>query len=175
MNEIVREIRLSKGTVNNIIQAWKSQLAGTDIEEIRGFMSEVRKSGIAIGECAQGFRIVQLLKKFDIYDEFDVGVNEDDLDSDLDESNFPDNRNPYDPHTAETTNRQHNNDNNKANMENNQIIYFLEHIYKNCNNLGVKPNIIMHWIEDLLLSFPDLNTESDKDSIYNDTKGFRYE
>lgn len=56
-------------------------------------------------------------------------------------------------------------------MENNQIIYFLEHIYKNCNNLGVKPNIIMQWIEDLLLSFHDLNTESDKDSVYNDTKG----
>ena len=52
-------------------------------------MSEVRKSGITIEECAQGFRIVQLLKKFDINDEFDFSMNEDeneDLDLDVHKS-----------------------------------------------------------------------------------------
>ncbi len=86
MNEIARETLLSKGTVYNIIQDWRSKIVGINIEEIRAFMSEVRKSGITIEECAQGFRIVQLLKKFDINDEFDVSVNEDeneDLDLDI--------------------------------------------------------------------------------------------
>ena len=74
MNEIVRKTPLSKGTVNNIIQDWMANIAGTDLEEIRAFTSEIRKSGITIEECAQGFRIVRLLKKFNINDEFDVHV-----------------------------------------------------------------------------------------------------
>ncbi len=97
MNEIVRETPLSKGTVNNIIKDWRSNIAGTNIEEIRAFTSEVRKSGITIEECAQGLRIVQLLKKFDINDEYDVSVNEDgfeDLDLDVDKSNPLTNPNP---------------------------------------------------------------------------------
>jgi hypothetical protein len=63
MNEIVREIPLSKGTVHGIIQDWRSNVGGTNIEEIRAFTSEVRKSGITIEECAQGYRIIQLFKK----------------------------------------------------------------------------------------------------------------
>ncbi len=97
MNEIVRETPLSKGTVNNIIKDWRSNIAGTNIEEIRAFTSEIRKSGITIEECAQGLRIVQLLKKFDINDEYDVSVNEDgfeDLDLDVDKSNPLTNPNP---------------------------------------------------------------------------------
>jgi hypothetical protein len=35
MNDIVRETPLSKGTVNNIIQDWRSNIGGTNIEEIR--------------------------------------------------------------------------------------------------------------------------------------------
>ena len=40
MNEIVRETPVSKGTVNNIIQDWRSNIVGTNIEEIRAFTSE---------------------------------------------------------------------------------------------------------------------------------------
>ena len=58
MNEIVREIPVYKGTVNNIIQDWRSNIVGTNIEEISAVTSEVRKSGITVEECAQGFRIV---------------------------------------------------------------------------------------------------------------------
>lgn len=64
MNDIVLEIPLSKGTVHSIIQDWRSNIGGTNIEEIRAFTSEVRKSGITIEECAQGFRIIQLLRKY---------------------------------------------------------------------------------------------------------------
>lgn len=71
MNEIEHETPLSKGTVNNIIQEWKAKINGTDIEEIRGFIAEVRKSGITLQECAQAFRIANLLTKMGVYDEFD--------------------------------------------------------------------------------------------------------
>ena len=173
MNEIVRETPVSKGTVNNIIQDWRSNIVGTNIEEIRAFTSEVRKSGITIEECAQGFRIVQLLKKFNINDEFDVSVNEEDeyedLDLDVDESSPLTNHNPSAQHTNEITNF-HDNDNKKSTkIENNKVIYFLEHIYKNCKRLGITPNIMTEWMEDLLLSSDDLATKSDKDNDYDDT------
>lgn len=53
MNEIVRETPLSKGTVYSIIQDWRSNIGGTNIEEIRAFTSEVRKSGITIEVCSR--------------------------------------------------------------------------------------------------------------------------
>jgi cell division protein FtsB len=77
MNEIVKETSLSKGTVNNIIQDWKARINGTDIEEIRGFISEVKKSGMTLQECAQAFRIANTLKKLSIYDEFDERMVDD--------------------------------------------------------------------------------------------------
>lgn len=108
MNEIVREIPLSKGTVNNVIQDWRSNIVGTNIEEIRAFTSEARKSGITIGECAQGFRIVQLLKKFDINNEFDDSVNEEDeygdWDLDVVSSNSRTNHNQSIQHSNEIIN-----------------------------------------------------------------------
>ena len=176
MNEIVRETPVSKGTVNNIIQDWRSNIVGINIEEIRAFTSEVRKSGITIEECAQGFRIIQLLKKFDINDEFDASVIGEDeeyedlnLDLDVDKSSFLTNHNLSAQHTNEVTNL-HINDNKKSpKIENNKVIYFLEHIYKNCKKLGITPNIITDWIEDLLSSFDDLATENDKDNDYDDT------
>jgi predicted peroxiredoxin len=111
MNDIVRETLLSKGTVNNIIQDWRSNIDGTNIEEIRAFTSEVRKSGVTIVECAQGFRTVQLLKKFDINDEFDSSSENvedeyeyEDLDPDVDKSSSITNHNPSTQHTNEVTN-----------------------------------------------------------------------
>ena len=171
MNKIVREIPLSKGTINNIIQDWRSNIGGANIEEIRAFTSEARKSDITIEECAQGFRIVQLLQKFDIYDEFEVRVNDEDKDLDfgIDISNSLTKHNPSAQHTNEI-NIPHNNGNKKSTMiENNKIIYFLDHIYKNCKKLGITPNIMREWIEDLLSSFHDLATESEKDNDYDDT------
>jgi hypothetical protein len=172
MNEIVREIPLSKGTVHGIIQDWRSNVGGTNTEEIRAFTSEVRKSGITIEECAQGYRIIQLFKKFDINDEFDVGVYEEyeheDLELDVDKSNFPTTHDPSTQHTNEITNPNENGNKKSTKIENNKIIYFLDHIYKNCKNLGITPNIMTEWIEDLLLSFYDFATEIDKDNDYND-------
>ena len=172
MNEIVRETPLSKGTVNNILQDWRLKIKGTDIEEIRAFTSEVRKSGITIEECAQGFRIVQLLKKFDITDEFDVSVNRtdefEDLDLDANNSDFIIDKNPSAQYGNAATNFN-NNVNISTKTEIYNIPYFLNHIYKNCKKHDITPNIVIGWIDDLLSSFHDLDTESDEDNDYIDT------
>jgi hypothetical protein len=72
MNEIADELPLSKGSVHKIIKEWRSSPQATDVDDIRIFMAEVRKSGINITECIEGFRILNILKKFGVYDEFEV-------------------------------------------------------------------------------------------------------
>ena len=97
------------------------------------------KSGITVEECAQGFRIVQLLRKFDVYDEFDVSGNEEDeyeeLDLDVDMSSSLANHNPSTKHTNGATNPYFIGNKKSPKIKNNKIIYFLEHIYKNCKSL----------------------------------------
>jgi len=180
MNEIVREIPLSKGSVNNIIQDWISAIGGTNIEEIRAFTSKVRKSGITIEECAQGFRIVQLLKKFDINDEFDDVMNDEgeyereDLDLNIDKSDLP-SQNPSAQHSDKIREIHYRINKKRAEVENNNIIYFLEHIYKNCKKLGITANIMISWIEDLISYFYEFATESDNHDDYDDTNSLGIE
>jgi len=169
MNEIAREIPLSKGTVNNIIQDWRSTIGGTNIDEIRAFTSEVRKSGITIQECAQGYRIVHLLKKFGINDEFNDIMNDEGEYEGEDWGLKPDKSNLLTQNSsAQYSNKVakvHNTMNKKkTELEYNNIIYFLEHIYKNCKRLGITPNIMSIWIEDLLSYFHELGTEPDNDN-----------
>ncbi|HEU5120919.1 MAG TPA: hypothetical protein VFT71_08010 [Candidatus Nitrosocosmicus sp.] len=71
MNEIADELQLSKGSVHKIIKEWRSSPDAADIDDIRTFMGEIRKSGTNITECVEGFRILNILKKFGVYDEFD--------------------------------------------------------------------------------------------------------
>ena len=73
LDQIAVETNLSKGTVYNLIKRWKDNLGSAGIEEIREFAIIVRKSGMTIQECAQGFRIAQILKEFGINDEFEDG------------------------------------------------------------------------------------------------------
>ncbi len=172
MNEIVRKTSLSKGTVYNIIQDWMANIAGTNLEEIRAFTSEIRKSGITIEECAQGFRIIRLLKKFNINDEFDVdGYDEDEyeenLDLNADEFKSITNNNTSAQYTKGVPSFRASNSKKSTKIENNPIIIFLDHIYKNCEKLGITPNIMTEWIDDLLTFSHDLDTESDKDHDYD--------
>lgn len=122
-------------------------------------------------KCAQGFRIIQLLKKFDINDEVNVYEEDEheDLDLNLDKSNFVKYHDPSTQNTNEITNSNENGNKKSTKIENNKIIYFLDHIYKNCKRLNITPNIVIEWIEDLLSSFHDFATESDKDNDCNDT------
>ena len=79
MNEIVKEIPLSKGTVNNIVHHWKASINGTDVEEIRIFLAEFRKSNMSIQESVQGFRVANILEKLQVHDKFDEWMEDDRL------------------------------------------------------------------------------------------------
>ena len=74
LDQIAKETGLSKGTVYNLVKRWKDKLGSIGIEEIREFATIVSKSGMTIQECAQGFRIAQILKELGINDEFEDGM-----------------------------------------------------------------------------------------------------
>ena len=67
---IARETGISQGTVTGIITKWKEKMVKPDIENLRESAILVKKSGIVVGECAEGFRNGKMLKL--------LGVNDDD-------------------------------------------------------------------------------------------------
>lgn len=70
--KISKENNISKGSVSNIIRDWRFRIAVPDIQVLREFSVTVRKSGITIEQCAQGFRFIQILSSFGISDEPDA-------------------------------------------------------------------------------------------------------
>ena len=71
MDEIAEELPLSKGAVHKIIKDWRYSSKSPDIDDIRLFMVEVRKAGTNFSECIESFRLLNILRKFRVYDEFD--------------------------------------------------------------------------------------------------------
>jgi len=66
MNQIVAETGVSKGKVHYTINRWKEAIGVSDIDELREFSVAVKKSGISIRQCAQGFRMINILKNLGI-------------------------------------------------------------------------------------------------------------
>jgi hypothetical protein len=140
---ISKEIGISTGGVSNIIREWKRGIRLPEIDALRDFAKGVEKSEISIAQCAQGYRIIQLMK--------DLGISDD---SELD--GYTDNNN---------------NDNSSIRSDSDiNTIYkkmdfptFVKEIYSNCKNLGIPPTIIPSWIKDMFdfyLSYSDGKTDS---------------
>jgi hypothetical protein len=72
-DDIANEVGLSAGTVSNTIKEWKLAIGNSDATEIRDFSVMVKKSGISILQCVQGFRMVHLLKNLGIKDTDEAG------------------------------------------------------------------------------------------------------
>jgi hypothetical protein len=66
MNQIVDETRISKGKVHYLIIDWKNKMSVSAPDEIRDFTVLVRKSNMSIEQCAQGFRMINILKNLGI-------------------------------------------------------------------------------------------------------------
>ncbi|MDN5847745.1 MAG: hypothetical protein L0H53_15885, partial [Candidatus Nitrosocosmicus sp.] len=81
-DEIAKETGVALGSVSNKINDWKKRIAAPDIEELRRFAVNMRKSGITMKQCAKGLRFLQLLKGLGII------IENDDIDSDLDSLSF---------------------------------------------------------------------------------------
>lgn len=78
MNQIARETRISKGKVHYLIEDWKNHLGTESADEIIEFTRHVKRSGITIEQCAQGFRIINILKELKVeYSDIADGENQD--------------------------------------------------------------------------------------------------
>ncbi len=170
LNQIANETGISKTTAYNVIYDWKSRLASIDIEEIRRFTSEMGKSGITVQQCVQGFRTFQMLKEFDINDEFDGWMDEDAHieEENLDSKTMQNQDSPLD-HTMSTyqTNQinKRSKENKNSNYKVNQISYFINAIYQNCKTHSIEPSMVIKWIEDLFDCLSTSDGQSNLNSI----------
>lgn len=81
-DEIAEETEVAPGSVSNKVNDWKKRIAAPDIEELRRFAVNMRKSGVTMKQCAQGLRFLQLLKGLGII------IEKEDINSDLDSLAF---------------------------------------------------------------------------------------
>ena len=63
-DQIALDAGISAGSASSIINDWKEGIGIPDIERVRDFSIKVRKSGMSINQCAQGFRMLQLLESW---------------------------------------------------------------------------------------------------------------
>ena len=61
-DSISKEIGISTGGVSNTIKEWKREIRAPEIEALRDFAITVKKSGLSIAQCAQGYRMTKLMK-----------------------------------------------------------------------------------------------------------------
>ncbi len=61
-DQIALDAGISAGMVSSIIKEWKKEISIPNIKEVRDFSITFRKSGMSVNQCAQGFRMIQLLK-----------------------------------------------------------------------------------------------------------------
>ena len=66
MNQIVKETGISKGKVQYITKEWENKLGTSSANEIIEFATQVKKPDITIEQCAQGFRMMKVLKEMKI-------------------------------------------------------------------------------------------------------------
>ena len=82
-DQIAIDVGISGGKVSGIIKDWITEIGKPNVEDLRDFAATVRKSGRSVMECAEGYRMIQLLKNSDINGEADgYGCNGNNNDSD---------------------------------------------------------------------------------------------
>ena len=130
---ISKEIGISAGGVSNTIREWKRMIGIPEIEALRDVIITIKKSGLSIQQCAQGFRMAQLMK--------DLGIDDEDWDAD-----------GY----TRGSNNSSNGSGSDINIEGKKMDFpsFVKEIYSNCKNLGITPAIIPSWIKDMLDFYP---------------------
>ncbi|MDQ6723299.1 MAG: hypothetical protein M3Z01_03430 [Thermoproteota archaeon] len=120
---------MSTGKVSNIIKVWKRGIGISGIEETRDFAIKVKKSGISVAQCAEGYRMYQIIKNLGVVDgDFygDITTKED-----FGIGGYS-NRDRINPMEFST---------------------FVQDIYLNCKKLGISPDIVLSVITDLLTTF----------------------
>jgi transposase len=65
-NDIARTCGVGEGTVSNIIDEWKRSLDIPDVQSLRDLAVNLKRCGIDAAQCAQGFRILNTMKKLGV-------------------------------------------------------------------------------------------------------------
>ena len=137
MTQISKEMKISKGKVHYLLKEWKVQVGSLNFNEILDFSRTVKGSNITIEQCAQGFRMINILKTLGIeirnFDDMEEREEEDEY--------INENKKIY-------------------NNDFNGLSSFLETIYKNCKKLEISPSIIPLWIKDLLEFYSTIDIEN---------------
>lgn len=63
-DDIATMLRVSTGSVSNIIGRWRRRNEIPDVDEIRQFMRMLRKTKLTLKQCSEGFRMFQLMNRF---------------------------------------------------------------------------------------------------------------
>ena len=82
--QIALDNKTSTGNVSNITNEWKKKIGKPEAEQIRQFVVLVKKSGLSMEQCMQGFRTTQLMKNIGI----GYNDNEDDYNGKDDNQEF---------------------------------------------------------------------------------------
>jgi hypothetical protein len=187
LGQISKEIGISKTTSYNIVQDWNSRVSSLDLDDIRFFLSNMRKSGITIEQCVQGYRNVQILKQFDVDTDVDGDFENEELEEDVYENEeikddvLPEKHSLDTPYEKENTkdlkspksnslfpSLQKEKDNSMVKKY--QFSYFIENVYKNCKSHNIKPSLLVKWIEDLFNFYSLLYHQSTEDSSDENSK-----
>ena len=72
-NDIARTCRLGEGTVSTIEDEQMHSLGIPDVQSLRDLAVNLKRWGIYAAQCAQGFRILNIMKK--------LGVNQNQVES----------------------------------------------------------------------------------------------
>ena len=64
--EIAVTCGIGEGTVTNIVDDWKRNLGNEDADALRELAVSLKRSGIDALQCAEGFRILNIMKKLGV-------------------------------------------------------------------------------------------------------------
>lgn len=70
-DQIAIEVGISAGKASGIIKDWAKEIGEPFVEDMRDFAFILKKTGTSVKECAEGYRMIQLLKKLGINCETD--------------------------------------------------------------------------------------------------------
>jgi hypothetical protein len=68
-DQIAKETGASTGKVSNTIKEWKMGISIPGIDELRAFAITVKKSGISMAQCAEGYRMAHIMKNLGVVDD----------------------------------------------------------------------------------------------------------
>lgn len=176
-SKIADEVGVSKTTVFNVINDYLKKVNASYVDEIKFFLTEIRKSGISIQDCVKGFRTYQLLRAFKIKDEFEEWVDK--------EEDYIFYQENIDLAFNEITNKSgdgkllpnmekglDNNDNETGKKEKTKkyaIEDFISDLYDKCRSHNIKPDTITKWMMDLFDFFSYTDQNKAADNLINDS------